>query len=407
MFTDEEVKLAKQAEWHHELIANGCVHLPDGTKLVTGEFDSVMYLERLMKTAKRIKSSNEDLSRLVEGRFGNRVVRCTRLGHALLLACKLYHEFFFVGSPQDEKPRYGHHKFHPYLDVTLKAIAEAETAVNQAAEMKRHEVLHEAIAGLAAIIRAKCNTPQFKTEVKNFERNAEAKLARALRYLLSLFKKRSRLLVLRVDLYVREEGKQWGYTAEADDAFDKFADALAGSAIVEDVIGWMSAREDGVERGRHYHVLCVVDGHKHRAGANLTKMLGEYWVKECVGSEKIGSYFNCFALVEKYKYLGIGMIHCMDAKKLLGLFYATRYLCKSEVEVIATGERTRNFRRGVEDKSYVRLGAPRAVDDGVVAGKAGLVRADAAHQVQEDGNSSQRQPPSSARSIFVPTLSSS
>lgn len=365
MFTDEEIKLAMEAERHHELIANGCTHLPNGEKVVTYEFDSVLYLEQLTETAKRIKSSDGDVSKLVAARGGQRVVRFTKLGNALLLACKVYRECLLVGVGLDEKPRFGNHKFHPYLDVSLKAIAEAEALVYEADTFKHHERLHEALSSLATTIRTRCNTQQFKTEVKNYERNAETKLARALRYLISLFKKRSRLLFLRVDIYVREHAKAWSYSAAADDAFDKFAEALAGSKIVPDVIGWMSAREDGVERGRHYHVLVAVDGHERRAGANLARMLGEYWVKDCVGSDKVGSYFNCFALVDRYKHLGIGMIHCMDAKKLLGLYYATRYLCKKEVQVIATGERTRNFRRGLEDRSYVRLGAPRAQDDGL------------------------------------------
>ena len=362
ILSEEDIKLTIEAERQHELIAKGCVHLSDGTKVVTREFDCVLYLERLMDTAKKIASSKDDVSKLVETKAGSGryVVRFNRFGRALILACKVYQERFLVGIGQGERPRYGNHKFHPYLDVMMTEIGDAEAAINRALHDRQHEVLHEAIAALVGAIRSRCNTPEFKKEVRNFERNAEAKLRRALCYLLSLFKKRSRLLVLRVDLYVREEGKAWSYTAEADHAFDKFAAALSASQIVPDVMGWMSAREDGVERGRHYHILAIVDGHEHHAGANLARMLGEYWVKECVGSDKLGSYFNCFALVHKYKHLGIGMIHCTDAKKLLGLYYATRYLCKSEVELIATGDRPRNFRRGKEDKAYVRRGAPRA-----------------------------------------------
>lgn len=364
-FKEEDIKLAEEAERYHELIANRCTHLPDGTVMVTGELDSALYLERLLKTVKKIKNSNGRVSHLMEIRVGARVARLTRLGNELVLACKLYPECFHVGIGSEETPRYANHKFHPYLDVALQTIAEAEAVVNDAVAFKHQEALHEAINGLATAIRTRCNTQRIRTEVKNYKRNAESKLRRALRYLLSLFNKRSRLLVLRVDLYVREEGKAWSYSTEADEAFDKFAADLSSSDIVPDVVGWMSAREDGVERGRHYHVLAVVDGHKHHAGANLARMLGEYWVNDCVGSGKIGSYFNCFALVKKYKHLGIGMIHFSDAKKLLGLYYATRYLCKDEVQLIATGERPRNFRRGQEDKSYVRHGAPRMRDDGL------------------------------------------
>ena len=365
LFTEEDIQEAEEAERQHKLVAQGCIHLPNGKMAVTHEFDSTLYLERLMKSAKRIRFFEGDVCRLVQVRARHRVVRLNRLGLSLLLACKSYRECALVGAGQDERQRYSQHKFHPYLEIALKAIAEVEAAVNDALAFKEQDLLYELIARLATAIHAETNTESFKTSVRNYERNAEAKLRRALNYLLSLFAMRSRLLILRVDLYVRSEGKAWGYTAEADDAFDKFAEALSSSAIVDDVLGWMSAREDGIERGRHYHILAVIDAHEHRAGANLTKMLGEYWVNECVGSDKLGSYFNCFALVDKYQHLGIGTIHCMDAKKLLGLFYATRYLCKDEVQLIATGKGSRNFRRGLEDKSYVRHGAPRSRDDGL------------------------------------------
>lgn len=363
MFTEEEIKQAIKAEQHHELIANSCTHLPGGAIMLTDEFDAVRYLERLMKTAKQLRSSNEAVANLVSGPGGRHIIRLTRVGRDLLLACKLNQESLQVGVGRDEHPRYQHHKFHPYLAVMLKVVSDFKFEVNQASSDKNHALLAQAISGLAAAARTVFESQKFKTDLRNYERNAEIKLRRALRYLLSLFRKRSRLLILRVDLYVREEAKAWSYSAEADEAFDKFAAALSAGEIVPDVIGWMSAREDGVDRGRHFHVLAAVDGNLHHAGVNLTKMLGEYWVKECVGSDKVGSYFNCFKLVERYKFLGIGMVHRMDARKLLGLYYATRYLCKDEVQLIATGERVRNFRRGVEDKDYVRPGAPRRQDD--------------------------------------------
>src|SRR5690606_21050540 len=103
---------------------------------------------------------------------------------------------------KDECPRFGHHKFHPYLDVALKAVAEAEASINEALGNKDHERLCTAISNLAVEIHIQTNTEVFKASVRNFERNAEAKLRRALSYLVSLFGRRSRLLVLRVDLYV-------------------------------------------------------------------------------------------------------------------------------------------------------------------------------------------------------------
>lgn len=369
MFTNKDFLEAERGEDELEFLSQAYLHQPNAKPLVTHEFDSVLYLGRAMRVAKRIRFFKGDVCKATIGFQRSRVVRLNRLGALLLSLCKEYRAVTTVGVGRSECPRFERHKFHPYLDVTLKAIESAEAAINGALSSRDQNALHQAIADLASEIYAQTNSESFKAALRNFERNAEAKLRRALNYLLSLFRKRSRLLVLRVDLYVREEGRLWSYTPEADAAFDKFAAALSSSTIVPDVLGWMSAREDGIERGRHYHVMAVLDGHEHRAGVSLAKMLGEYWVKECVGSGRVGSYFNCFALEEKYKHLGIGLIHYTDAKRLLGLFYATRYLCKNDVQLIATGDGSRNFRRGIVDNSYVRLGAPRARDDGLATAK--------------------------------------
>lgn len=368
MFAREAIEQSIEAEERHEIIARRCIHKPDGSCEITREYDAVVYIESLMKTTKEIASSTGGVSKMVRG-IGRMVPRFNRLGEKLHLACKQYRECLYVWQAQEMVPRYRSHKFCPHLAVILKAIAEVEAVVNHASAVGNHELLHRTISELAEIIRLRCGTPEFKVKVSNYERNSKAKFQRALRYLLSLFRKRSRLLILRVDLYVREKDKDWSYSPEADAAYDRFLEALAEGRIVSDVVGWMGAREDGLDRGQHYHVLVAVDGHLHQAGAHLTRLLGEYWKDKCVPAGKSGSYFNCFALEKKYKHIGIGMVHCADTKKLLGLYYATRYLFKDEVQLIASGERKRNFRRGVMDKENRRRGAPRLHDDGLAIAK--------------------------------------
>ena len=368
MFERETVKRAIEAEEQHQILARGCVHKADGSFEVTKEHDAVAYVERLLKTTKHISESSGSMSTLVKG-VGRMVPKFTRLGEDLHLACRQYRECMFVEQDRETVPRYQGHKFCPHLDVGLTAISEVEAVVEHASTVRDFDLLHQTIGELAESIRRRCSTQEFKTGVRNYERNAKAKFKRALRYLLSLFRKRSRLLILRVDLYVREQDRNWSYSPEADAAYDRFLEALTEGRIVPDVIGWMGAREDGLDRGQHYHLLVAVDGHLHQAGAHLAKLLGEYWKNQCVPVGRSGSYFNCFALEKEYKYLGIGMVHNADAKKLLGLYYATRYLCKDEVQLVAVGERKRNFRRGVTIKEPRRRGAPRLNGDELALAK--------------------------------------
>ncbi len=362
-----------EAERHHEVIASGFMHLPDGGMAVAKDFDAAQYLEGVAATVEHIQASPDQLSILLRSANGHPIIRFNKLGLDLFIACRQHRSKVCRLVEGAWTPLYEGRRLHPWLTVGLPVIAKFERQVQVAAEQD-HGRLHGLIAEMADEIRERCRSEQAKVKAECFAANSRAKLRRALKYVLGLYKKRSRLLILRVDLYVRPGSLAWGYSDEADMAFDYFADALARGQIVSDVVGWMIAREDGIERGRHLHVLVAVDGHKHHAGASLAKLVGEFWVNECVGSSVAASYFNCFALVKKYRHLGIGMVRCDDADKLLGLYYAMRYLCKERVMLISNSERPRNFRRGEVDEDYVRRGAPRQNEDDLRLAESVLLR---------------------------------
>jgi len=353
---------AIEAERAHGVIASGFTHHPSGKLVVTKDFDATLYLGGVMRLVEDIQASTEGLSVLTTSAKGFPSIRFNKLGLDLFLACRQYSSKVCQEVEGELRPLYAGRRLHPFLAVGLPVIAEFERQIQLAAEVN-HEQLHGLISIMVDRIREGCRAEHANEKVRAIVANSRARLGRALRYILSLFRKRSRLLLLRVDLYVRPGAREWGYTTEADAAFDHFADALARSQIVPDVQGWMIAREDGLERGQHYHVLVAVDGHKHHAGVNLAKLIGEYWVNACVGSTNVASYFNCFALTKAYRFLGIGMVRFDDGDKLLGVYHAVRYLCKESVILMPTSARPRNFRRGVEDKDYVRRGAPRQMDD--------------------------------------------
>lgn len=351
-----------EAERFHEGLAEGFIHRSNGTIELVKDFEASLYLKGVLRLVEDAVVTTGQVSLLTTSSRGRSSIRFNRLGFDLYLACMQYEAKICRLVSGEFKPLYEGRILHPGLDLALALIAEFQERVRHSSSTN-HGTLHKLINDLVTAIRTGYRDGDVRKHTENFRRNSRAKLRRALRYVLSLFGKRSRLLILRVDLYVRPRSRDWSYTKEADAAFDHFADALSKGEIVPDVVGWMIAREDGIERGQHYHCLIAIDGHEHHAGVNLAKLVGEYWVHECVGSDKTASYFNCFALVAKYKHLGIGMVRCDDEAKLLGLYYAVRYLCKERVMLLPNSERPRNFRRGVIDEAYVRRGAPRRNDD--------------------------------------------
>lgn len=354
-----------EAERVHEEVANGFVHCQDGRMVVARDLDAARYLKNLMRVVEGIQASADDVSILVKSARGQPSIRFNKLGLDLFIACRLYRTKICSVDSDGVKPLYEGRRLHPVLAAGLPVVAEFEQRV-QLAALEDHERLHGHLATMVDAIRERCRVGQVKRKTEYFRRNSRAKLDRALKYVLSLYGKKSRLLILRVDLYIRPGSRDWGYSEEADAAFDTFLDDLASGRILPNVVGWMSAREDGIERGRHCHALVAIDGHKHHAGVNLAKLLGEYWVNECVGCGETASYFNCFSLVRSYRHLGIGMVRCDDRDRLLGLHHAVRYLCKDAVMLVPTSGRPRNFRRGEVDRDYIRFGAPRSNDDGLM-----------------------------------------
>ena len=362
---DEDIeRQITQAERFHDRIARGFLHTKQGQIIVAKDFDAIDYLDDVIDITKRLNLSDERVSILIKSAKGMPSIRFSKLGLGLFLACQQYKSKICERVDGDLVPLYAGRTLHPCLAIALPLISKYEAQIGCAVEAD-HERLDSLVRNLVDEIRACCGELDLQARLENYTRNARAKFARALKYIISLFEMRSRLLILRVDIYLRGNQCEDGYAEAADAAFEYFANALSRNEIVPDVMGWMAAREDGLERGRHYHILVALDGHLHHAGANLAKLVGEFWERDCVMSAGTGSYFNCFALVDRYKHLGIGMVRRDDAAKLLGLRYAIQYFFKEEVMLMPNSSLPRNFRRGQIDNEYVRRGAPRKNDDGL------------------------------------------
>src|SRR5690606_13570029 len=107
----------------------------------------------------------------------------------------------------------------------------------------------------AASVRLEQRSKAYKNELDNYKRNEESNIASCCEYLAAQFERRSQLLILRIDLYFRPEFIDWGRSREADAHYSRFLRALREDRILSDVLGYIGKREDGIDRGIHYHVL--------------------------------------------------------------------------------------------------------------------------------------------------------
>lgn len=364
---------AEQREYNHHLLVRKTTHR-DGNIHIGPELDFIKYLIRLENLALTIADSDRLAVELFPNWKGNQRYRLNKLGKSIFLECGTYDE--------NVVNYYEHHRFNPRLAVMLKAMKQwAHELVKHTSSTVGPDVSQEHVRDIfdrfLAFVRAEFRSQAFKDEVENYKRNEEKNIASCCKYMAAQFGRRTQLLITRVDFYFRPSFKGWGYTREADWKYGLMLRALRENRIVDDVLGYIGKREDGIDRGVHFHLLIAQDGHLHRDALNLTRAVGEYWVERCGeaedGSHK-SSYFNCYTRKDKYEYNCLGLVRPTDRSMLKGLRLAIEYMCKETSQLKPSppkaqegtegaqdplGKGIRNLRKGIMPKGHSGRGAPR------------------------------------------------
>lgn len=374
---------AEASEARYQMYARGMVHKSDGESVITEEIDEPAQLKRMERVARRIAGKNEEVVHLETGKgiltYGRLTPKLTSLGTAILDVCldtipmiemaypgcrlkdRSQIEAVAEHSP-DDPYRLDDLKaiFNPYLTVMLRACQKAMQALvwggGKRLDLSDQRAM-KALNHLLRFVRRVCRNKRFKRMVDNYGRNARDNLRDCCRFMATKFAEHSRLLILRVELYIAPEYKAWAMTDAGDRCLRRFRRALRENRIVPDVIAWMCKREFGFRRGMHGHVLIAMDGHKHRQAEMYARMIGEAWQHRY--SNGYGSYFNCWVRRWQYPLNCLGLLHISDRMMLLGLREAIRYITKTDCQVL-TGY-TRNLWKGINrpSRGAVKRGAPR------------------------------------------------
>ncbi len=339
------------AERNYQRYARGMVHHSDGTVDINEGMSTLDYIRWFDQTARHIAVEDE-LPMQVTQKGGVRY-KLTTLGRSVSILCR---ECVRYVDQLDSA-----YVFNPYITVILRACRKwtpmlLERSYYDQLDLTRCEA-RMALHNIVRFVRRVCRSRKFKYIVSNYERNEKENFRSSCQYMAAIFSEHSKVLVLRVDLYYRPEHKGWANTELASKGLRKFMRALREDRIVPDVLGWVCKRENGLYRGVHYHLMVVLDGHEHRDAANLSKLIGETWVKRCTGNEPKGSYFNCYTRQKEYQFNGLGLVHISDRQKLIGIREALRYITKGDYQ-LKTGL-ARNLWRGIMPRQKVKRGAPR------------------------------------------------
>jgi hypothetical protein len=291
--------------------------------------------------------------------------KLTLLGEKIFAAC----EYFAAREEEgrDWRRAYAHHQFHPVIAVMLRAVMNWWAPISASwdprsslVEFDADREAMEALHAFAAFVRRVCRSVAFQNLLHDHEKKAEDNFRSGCDFVTELFERHSRVLVLRIDLYFRPDAKGWGYGATADKAVTNYLRALRSSGknrIAQGYLGFIIKRENGISRGMHYHLMVFLDGHLHRSAYHLTQRLGEAWLKR-VGTDK-GSFFNCYARKDHYRYNGLGLVQVGDFEKLLGIRIALWYMSKQDCVLKVDDSKVKNFWRTPSKKGKIKRGAPR------------------------------------------------
>lgn len=317
-----------------------------------------LYLWRMEKVLKRLARTSD--SACIEYRAGSRTLfRISAEARSLWHVIRSVQEF----SLELTSGR----RLNPHLELGLRLARKWEPRLRWFTTMVGglsigEDYPRKVLRHIVKVIRRVCKSKRFRALVNNHARGARDAYESCGNYVLDILRTHARILVLRIDLYFESVAKPLSDTEEADMAFDKFMRNMSGSRIVDNVVGYIFIREDGLDRRVHYHGLVFVDGDEHRQGYNLTERLERFWVDDCVGSSLFASYKNCFDRVNEYEFSCLGLMHYQDDRMLMGLREALEYMCKDKVHVLVRKGKGKNLRKGQPPKVVVggkRAGAPR------------------------------------------------
>ncbi|QLG91206.1 inovirus-type Gp2 protein [Pseudomonas yamanorum] len=225
------------------------------------------------------------------------------------------------------------YQFEPYIEMALNRIVQSglygdhlipRVAIRAEDARRVVQRLNECVDG----IRQEGSSQSFKAKLKNYQRSSNKNHKELNGYIVDLFERYSRLLVLRVDLsYSKEHAKTTQAVAKQDR--ERLFENARSNKLFDDMVGYIWKMEHGSEKGFHYHMMFFFDGSKVREDITLATRIGEYWVD--VITKGRGLYYNCNASKWRYENCGIGMVSYGDAELRKGLCKAVVYLTKTDL----------------------------------------------------------------------------
>jgi len=199
-------------------------------------------------------------------------------------------------------------------------------------------------------------TPIFVQRINDRRKVARRRERNVLRYIKNLRKHYSRLIGVRVDLYLPDDKKHFT-PKEIVSHFYTLMQKLRRREAIH-LAGYITKLEYGVDQALHIHCFFFFNGSHHREDISLGRMIGEMWDKQIDGNH---SYFNCNTSKnrKKYKYDALGTINRDDQTKYDNIAKVIHYFAKFEQYVLHSNlERVKTLNTGILPHLRREMGRP-------------------------------------------------
>jgi hypothetical protein len=286
------------------------------TFIITPEWDVADDAKRLLELARLILRTDEESPFRIEQ---SRPKNSKRIGKTML--GKRIHNALKTDIHSIRRV-FHKHEFHPFLKLIIKEaddrmLFERYRDIDFAIDSEATKLV-EIANDMVKCVRKIGRSTAFQNKVRIFERKSKDNGLQFNRYIDAHFKKRSRLLFVRLD---------FGYTNTFVDAVDRDNKKVYArlkkdwSALLRDLNlkilkdklrGFVWKLEYGLKKSFHLHVLLIIDNSQIRSDIIIAKIIGEHWEKIVTGNR--GDYFNCNAKKDSYRFCGIGQVHRDNAE---------------------------------------------------------------------------------------------
>jgi len=258
-----------------------------------------------------------------------------------------------------------HYKPSPYVKRFLQAFGNCaylnEAGFHQPPTLS-HEVAEQVVDELNQRLAAwyqSTQQPDFTRECYRNRRNSQANCQSLHKLIDGLFKRHSRLMVLRVDLAYTEFDTPYIDYETARYHREQLCYAFSHNPLFDDLLGYTWKLEWQPKKGFHYHFMFFFDGHQCRDDVNRSRLIGELWARSITGGQ--GLYYNCnLDADQRYRYNAMGLVDYYDFEKQRGLYELAKYLTKvDEYAAMLVKDRTFQTSWMPTPPSGPRLGRPR------------------------------------------------